>query len=136
VKERRLRLLAEMNITSLADVSFTLMVIFLIAGMSTALSRQQGVDLNLPRVSHPDPQTREGLVISIKADGTLFVGQRQTARPALARVLAEQLAGGRFDRVYLHADESVDYGVVMGVLGVVRDGGISNVGLSALPGEP
>jgi biopolymer transport protein ExbD len=124
-----------MNITSLADVSFTLMVIFLIAGVSSALSRQQGVDLELPRISRPEPQTREGLTISIKDDGTLFVGRRQTIRSALPRVLAEQLATGRFDRVYLEADKRVDYGIVIDVLGVVRDGGISNIGLTALPTE-
>ncbi|MEO0073323.1 MAG: biopolymer transporter ExbD [candidate division WOR-3 bacterium] len=135
MRSRRPKFLAEMNVTSLADVSFTLMVIFLIAGVSSALSRQQGVDLELPRISRPDPQPREGLVISIKADGTLFVGQRQTARSALPRVLSEQLATGRFDRVYLHADRGVSYGVVMDVLGVVRDGGISNIGLAALPAE-
>lgn len=125
-----------MNITSLADVSFTLMVIFLIAGVSSALSRQQGVDLDLPRVSRPDPQTKSGLTISIKADGQLYVGTRMTTRQALPRVLGEQIAAGQYDRVYLHADKNVGYGVVMDVLGVVRDGGISNIGLSALPKEP
>jgi biopolymer transport protein ExbD len=112
------------------------MVIFLIAGMSTALSRQQGVDLELPRVSNPDPQTMAGLVISIKADGQVFVGQRLTTRKALPRVLGEQLAAGQYDRVYLHADKAVDYGTVVDVLGVVREGGITNIGLSALPQEP
>jgi len=133
MKERRPKFLAEMNITSLADVSFTLMIIFLIAGVSTALSRQQGIDLLLPRISNPEPQTRAGLVISVKNDGSIFVDTKLTSLNSLSRVLADRLARGQFDRVYLQADKRVDYGTVMAVLGIVREQGITNIGLTALP---
>lgn len=133
MKERRLKFLAEMNITSLADVSFTLMIIFLIAGISTALSRQQGVDLDLPRTVRPEPQTRAGLVISVKANGEIFVGSKAVSLPGLGKALADQFARGEYDRVYLHADRRVDYGTIIEVLGIVREQGITNIGLTALP---
>jgi biopolymer transport protein ExbD len=133
VKERRLKFLAEMNITSLADVSFTLMVIFLIAGVSTAFSRMQGIDLELPRTSSVQPQPKEGLDVSIQADGSIFVGRKATSLTGLPKALAEQLGRGNYDRVYLRSDKHVDYGTIMQVLGAVRDQGISNIGLVALP---
>lgn len=133
MKERRLKFLAEMNITSLADISFTLMIIFLIAGVSTALSRQQGIDLDLPRTSRPEPQTRAGLVISVRADGQIFVGSKAVSLAGLGKAIADQFARGEYDRVYLHADRRVDYGTIIEVLGVVREQGISNIGLTALP---
>ncbi len=133
MRERRLKFLAEMNITSLADVSFTLMIIFLIAGVSTALSRQQGIELDLPRTQRPQPQTREGLVISVKADGQIFVGTKAVSLAGLGKVLRDQLSRGEYDRVYLHADRRVDYGTVVEVLGIVKEEGISNIGLTALP---
>ncbi len=133
MKGRRLKFLAEMNITSLADVSFTLMIIFLIAGVSTALTRQQGVDLDLPRTSRPEPQLRPGLVISVKADGQIFVGTKLVSRQGLSQALSDQLARGEYDRVYLHADRRVDYGTIMDILGIIREQGISNIGLTALP---
>lgn len=133
MKERRLKFLAEMNITSLADVSFTLMIIFLIAGVSAALSRQQGIDLDLPRTSRPEPQTRAGLVISVKADGQIFVGTKAVSLPGLGKALSDQFARGQYDRVYLHADRRVDYGTIIEILGIVREQGISNIGLTALP---
>jgi biopolymer transport protein TolR len=133
VKERKLKFLAEMNITSLADISFTLMVIFLIAGVSTAFSRNQGVDLELPRTSSVQPQTKEGIEVSIKADGQIFVGKKATNVAGFAKALADQLSRGSYDRVYLRADKSVDYGVIMLVLGDIREQGITNIGLVALP---
>lgn len=122
-----------MNVTSLADVSFTLMIIFLIAGVSTALSRQQGIDLDLPRTTRPEPQTRLGLVISVKADGQIFIGSKAVSREGFSRTLANVLARGEYDRVYLHADRRVDYGTIIELLGIVREQGITNIGLTALP---
>ena len=133
MKERRLKFLAEMNITSLADVSFTLMVIFLIAGVSTAFSRNQGVDLDLPRTSSVQPQNKEGLEVSIKADGVIYVAKKLTTVSGFAKALGEQLSRGTYDRVYLRADKRVDYGTIMSVLGDVREQGITNIGLVALP---
>ncbi len=133
MKERKLKFLAEMNITSLADVSFTLMVIFLIAGVSTAFSRNQGVDLELPRTSSVQPQTREGIEVSIKADGLIYVGKKVTTISGFAKALGDQLGRGSYDRVYLRADKRVEYGTMMLILGDIREQGITNIGLVALP---
>jgi len=122
-----------MNITSLADVSFTLMIIFLIAGVSTALSRQQGIDLDLPKTTKPEPQTRAGLVISIKADKQIFIGSKEVSLQGFSKALASQLAKSEYERVYLHADHRVDYGTIIEVLGLIKEQGISNIGLTALP---
>ncbi|MGB9741584.1 MAG: ExbD/TolR family protein [candidate division WOR-3 bacterium] len=129
----RLKFLAEMNITSLADVSFTLMIIFLIAGVSTALSRQQGIDLELPRTTRPQPQTRAGLIISVKADGQIFIGTKAVLLSGFSKALADQLARNEYSQVYLHADRRVDYGTVIEILGLIREQGITNIGLTALP---
>jgi biopolymer transport protein TolR len=133
VRERRAKFLAEMNITSLADISFTLMVIFLIAGVSTAFSRNQGIDLNLPRTSTVQIQNDQGLDISVKGAAEIYVGKKLVTLAAFPKALGEQLGRGSFDRVYLRADKNVDYGTIMEVLGYVREQGISNIGLVALP---
>jgi biopolymer transport protein TolR len=132
-RERKLKFLAEMNITSLADVSFTLMVIFLMAGVSTAFSRNQGVDLELPRTSSVQPQTKEGIEVSIQTGGQVFVGKKATTVAGFARAFADQLGRGSYDRAYLRADKNVDYGTIMSVLGDIREQGITNIGLVALP---
>jgi len=133
VKERRLKFMADMNITALADVSFALMVIFLIAGVSTAFSRNQGVDLELPRASTVQPQTKEGIEVSIKADGQIFVGKKVTTISGFAKVLGDQLSRGSYDRVYLRGDKHVEYGTMMLILGDIREQGITNIGFVALP---
>ncbi|MEO0051032.1 MAG: biopolymer transporter ExbD [candidate division WOR-3 bacterium] len=132
-RQPRLKFLAEMNITSLADVSFPLMIIFLSAGVSTALSRQQGIDLELPRTSRPQPQPQAGLVISVKADGQIFINTKSVSLTGFGKALAATLAQNEYHQVYLHADRRVDYGTIMEILGIIREQGITNIGLTALP---
>ena len=132
-KERRLKFLAEMNITSLADVSFTLMVIFLIAGVSTAFSRLQSIELDLPRASNLSANPKEGLEVSIQQNGAIYVGRKLVSVAGFPKALGEQWAKGTYDRVYLRADKKIDYGMIIEVLSAVREQGITNIGLVALP---
>lgn len=133
MRRRRLNFMAEMNMTSLADVSFSLMIIFLIAGVSSAIARRQGVELDLPRASTLEPQHRAGLEISVRPDGEIYVDRRRTTRTGFEAALTEQLGRREYDRVYIRADRTVDYGLVMFIIGRVREQGITNIGLVALP---
>jgi len=132
-KDHRLKFMAEMNVSSLADVSFTLMVIFLIAGVSTAFSRLQSIELDLPRASNLTVSPKEGLEVSVRQNGEIYVGRKLTTRAGFPRALGEQWAKGTYDRVFLRSDKKVDYGTIMEVLSMVREQGITAIGLVALP---
>jgi biopolymer transport protein ExbD/biopolymer transport protein TolR len=122
-----LTLNAEINVTSLVDVAFVLLIIFMI----TAPIMQGGVDVQLPRAEARPLQPKEGLIVSIDRGGRIFVDERplgyedfRTAFPAI--VTARRPSG-----VYLRADSRVQYGVVVRVLAVMRSAGVNDVGLVA-----
>lgn len=122
-----LPVMADINVTSLVDVAFVLLIIFMI----TAPIMQGGVDVQLPRAEARPLQAREGLVVSIDRAGQIFVDETalsyedfRTAFPAM--VAARQPSG-----VYLRADRRVDYGQVVRVLAAMRAAGIGDVGLVA-----
>jgi biopolymer transport protein ExbD/biopolymer transport protein TolR len=124
-----LQLNADINVTSLVDVAFVLLIIFMI----TAPIMQGGVDVQLPRAEARPLQPKEGLVVSIDREGRIFVDESpltlddfRAAFPAI--VSARQPSG-----VYLRADSRVDYGQVVRVLAVMRAAGIGDVGLVAEP---
>ena len=122
-----LPLTADINVTSLVDVAFVLLIIFII----TAPIMQGGVDVDLPRAEARPLQPKEGLVVSVDRQGRIFVDETplsfedfRASFPAL--VSARQPSG-----VYLRADRRVDYGQVVRVLAVMRLAGVSDVGLVA-----
>src|SRR3954469_10208193 len=78
--------LSEINVTPLVDVMLVLLIIFMIsAPLLTA-----GVPVELPKTEAGSIQDQsEPLTVSIRADGTIFVGERQVAFTSLAPQLRE-----------------------------------------------
>ncbi len=124
-----LQLNADINVTSLVDVAFVLLIIFMI----TAPIMQGGVDVQLPRAEARPLQPKEGLVVSIDREGRIFVDESPLSladfRAAFPAIVSARQPSG----VYLRADSRVDYGQVVRVLAVMRAAGIGEVGLVAEP---
>lgn len=123
---------ADINVTSLVDVAFTLLVIFII----TAPIMQGGVEVQVPRARAETIASPEGVIVSITRDGTIYIGEAEASweefEPALTDVVRDRQASN----VYLRADEEIDYGRVLQVLGAMRSLDIAAVGLVAEPESP
>ncbi len=118
---------AGINVTSLVDVAFVLLIIFVI----TAPIMQGGVDVQLPRAEARPLQPKEGLVISVDREGRIYVDESPLSyedfRTTFAAIVRRRNPSG----VYLRADERAMYGQVVRVLGVIQAAGINDVGLVA-----
>src|SRR5881392_3524857 len=64
---------SEINVTPLVDVCLVLLIIFMVVTPML----QSDVDVLLPEGPHAEkkPGKEDDLIISVKADGTVFVGQ-------------------------------------------------------------
>lgn len=126
-----LPLAAEINVTSMVDVAFVLLIIFMI----TAPIMQGGVDVQLPRGEARPIEPREGLVITVDQNGGIFVGEDRTPltydefRGAFQALVATRNPSG----VYLHGDGRATYSDVVRVLGVIQASGIDNAGIVLEP---
>ena len=123
--------ISTINVTPLVDVMLVLLVIFMV----TAPILQQGVELELPKETiAPIEGEGEQLVISIDKAGKIYIGQGNLVElPTLGAKLTAILARRQDKRVFIRADKSVQYGVVMGVMGSMRRAGIYKVGLITEP---
>ncbi len=121
-------LISEINITSLADVSITLLVIFII----TAPMMTPGIDVSLPRTDASLPHDEEGITISINENREVYIDNDRVSLDDFAarlKKLLEKKSPGII--VYLRADEKVDYGYVIEVVGQIRKAGAKELGLVA-----
>lgn len=125
---RTRQLISEINITSLADVSITLLVIFMI----TAPMMTPGIDVNLPRTDASLPHDEEGITISVKNTDEIYLDSDRVTVPELEtklkRILRDKPPGVI---VYLRADEKVDYGYVIDIVGRIKKAGVTELGLVA-----
>ena len=124
------RPMAEINIIPLVDVVLVLLIIFMV----TAPLLQTGLELELPKVSSRGIDVAEGVVVDLRADGSIRVGDRAVRSADLEQALAE--AGASTRPVFLRADASLPYGKVAEVLGQARQAGVTNLSLVTEPRAP
>jgi len=121
------RPMAEINVTPLVDVVLVLLIIFMV----TAPFLQGGLEMDLPKVATRGLDVHEGLIVSVRADRTVAVGNRIVALSGFEGALAR--AGASQRPVFLKADQRVPYGVIVDVIARMRRSGVSSLGLVTQP---
>ena len=122
--------LAEINITPMVDVMLVLLIIFMVA----APLMVAGVPVELPNTSAAKvSQTKKPMVVTLAADGQLYIRDEQVSREGLvARLRDIKIAEGD-TVVYVRSDKKNAYGDVMEILGRVGEGGYGRVSLLSQP---
>ena len=121
------RPMAEINVTPLVDVVLVLLIIFMV----TAPFLQGGLEIDLPRVASRGLDVHEGLIVSVRADRMIAVGNSVVANAGFENALAH--AGASQRPVFLKADQRVPYGVVVDLIARMRHAGVTSLGLVTQP---
>ena len=129
-RKRSYSAMADINITSLVDVTLTLLIIF----MLTAPYIQGGVEVNLPEAATRNVVVKEGPVISITNNRQVFFQEQAVDISDLAMMLLPYADQKDEVPVYLRSDEEVPYGFVLKVMAAVEVEGFLN--LSLVTGQP
>ncbi len=121
------RRIAEINITSLVDVTLCLLIIF----MLTAPYIQGGVEVNLPEADTREVIVEEGPVISITQNRQVFFEEEPVTIEDVAVRLRPYLDQKDTLPIYLRADQEIPYGFVLKVMAAVEREGFQNLSLVA-----
>ena len=133
LRDRRAACKPEVNIIPMIDIMFFLLVFFM---MSTLyMVNIKTVDVNLPQAQHAETQMKVTYLVTMKADGSLWLEDKPIAEgELLRRAAAEQRRNPRF-AVVVRADQGMDYGMVIGLLDTLKGAGISKIALAADSGR-
>ncbi len=119
--------MAEINVTPFVDVVLVLLIIFMV----TAPFLQGGLEIDLPRVATRGLDVREGLIVSVRADRTVAVGNSIVPVDRFEDALAQ--AGAAQRPVFLKADRGVPYGTIVELIARMRRVGVASLGLVTQP---
>ena len=101
---------ADINVTSLVDVAFTLLVIFII----TAPILQGGVEVAVPRADVQALTAQDApFFITVMADGRIYMEETEVTLTQLRESLPQLLSVGEIQRVFIRADSLAPYGPVL-----------------------
>jgi biopolymer transport protein ExbD len=123
---------ALINITSLIDVVFLLLLFFVVT--STFLERP-GLDLTLPAASPTEVARRDEVTLELDARGGTWLDGRRVEPNGLEVALKDALAAGGTERVVLEADEQVPHGRVVQAMDAARRAGATGLVVATRPRE-
>ena len=122
--------MAEINVTPFVDVMLVLLVIFMV----TAPMMQSGVEVDLPETkTQPMRMRDEPLILSVKKDGSTFVGRTEVPLEELAVKLGAIFEGRDTKELFLRADKDAAYGKVAQAMAAAREAGASKLGMVTEP---
>ena len=122
----RYKPMSEINVTPMVDVMLVLLVIFMVAAPLLTV----GVPVDLPQTKAPAiTEQKEPLVITISAEGKLFLQNSPIADDELVPRLQAITQNNPSADIYVRGDRAIDYGRVMEVMGMVSSAGFSKVSL-------
>lgn len=135
-KAARRKPMAEINVVPYIDVMLVLLVIFMV----TAPMMTQGIKVDLPDVASGPLSVSENevtLVVSIKADATYYMNvgaeEEAVALPLIAERASKIIQANPDIKVLVEGDESLSYGVVVGLMNILQQAGARSVGLITEP---
>jgi len=129
MESRHRRFLSEINVIPLVDVVLVLLVIFMV----TAPMLHRGLDIHLPTSASNTIHPQERLIITIKQDQKLFLGNDAISLADLRSRLRKSKNANPFVSVYLRADQSIPYGTVVQIMDEVKKANIENLGMVTGP---
>lgn len=129
------RLAAEINVVPYIDVMLVLLVIFMV----TAPLLTQGVKVELPQANSEivGQSDEEPLIVSIKADGSLYINlaeqEKAKSIDVIQKTVAKVIKAKPATSVLVWGDAAVPYGQVVSLMAKLQEAGVSNVGLVTEP---
>jgi biopolymer transport protein TolR len=123
--------MAEINVTPLVDVMLVLLIIFMV----TAPLMQQGVKVDLPD-ANAEPMktaTEERIVLTLAKDGKAYIGKTEVPIDRITDLLSTNEKLKLDKELYLHADQSLPYGLVVKVMAAAKAGGAETLAMVTDP---
>ena len=122
--------ISQINVTPLVDVMLVLLIIFMV----TAPLIQSGVKVDLPRAQAQQMEhAEEKLVLKITKDRKIYLGDTAVDPSRLEQLLLSNARVQKDKEVYLQADRSLPYGLVVQIMATARRAGVESLGMITEP---
>jgi biopolymer transport protein TolR len=125
-RRRRSPAMSEINVTPFVDVMLVLLIVFMV----TAPLLTVGVPVDLPKTRAPAlGQDKEPLSVTIAKNGKIYLQKEVVTEDQLVPKLQAISQNGYDQRIFVRGDQTVDYGRVMVVMGLLASAGFTHIGL-------
>jgi biopolymer transport protein ExbD len=120
------------NITSLIDVIFMLLIFF---AVSSTFLEQPGMKLELPTAKSADISQVKSYILYLAEDGSMRLNENPITLNNLPQTLQAALPQMAEQSLTLYADKNVPHGTVVKVMDTARQAGVKKLVIATTPEE-
>ena len=120
------RIMTDINITPFTDVVLVLLIVFMVA---TPALYESNLKVELPHGTTTTEDTVRDVVVTIDAEGGIYLDVRRVSLEDLGKAMLEMTASGEETRVIVNGDRNVKYDAVIEVMDALARAGVKNPGL-------
>jgi len=117
----------EINMSSLVDVVFLLLIFFMV---TTVFPENSGVIIEKPASEQPSAMNKESIKVKINAGGDLFFQDKPLDIDDLKRVLKTAVENNETQTVVIHADKETKTEILVAVIDAAKASGAKQLGLA------
>jgi len=119
--------IGSINITPMVDVILVLLVIFMV---TANFLKKESININLPKVQAADPNVAESVQVAMTKTGGILLEGKDIQIASLIKNLERESKIKPNMRLTLSADESLPYGKITELMGIIRKAGVTRIALS------
>ncbi|MBS3819330.1 biopolymer transporter ExbD [bacterium] len=117
---------SEPQVVPLCDVLLVLLIIFMVVTPMV----QKGVDVKLPNALNTiEMPENPDVVLSIQTDGTMYVNDDKATKDNLRTLVEEAFLTAGEEKLYLKADQQIEYGKIVDVINILKNAGVEAIGI-------
>lgn len=128
LRDRRSFRKPEVMIIPMIDIMFFLLVFFMLSTLY--MVDLKTISVNMPKVENAQTQTNVNYLITMKADGSLYLEDKPIDEENLIQNAKVQYSRNSNFAVVIRADKNIDYGRIMQLMDKLKSVGITKFGLA------
>lgn len=128
LRDVRNRKIPELNVIPMIDIMFFLLVFFMLSTMY--MIDLKTIPVKLPQAATSTADTSTTFAISLKEDGSIFLGDTQTDLQSLVMQASLEAKNNSNFAIVIRADKNIDYGNVITVIDKLKEAGVHRFGLA------
>lgn len=124
----RLRASPSIDLTPMVDVVFLLVIFFMVS--TTFITMETGLPVDLPSAQTAVAEPSSLPTVTITKDDSIFVGTQPVTQAQLVEVVRKQMADSGYTTVVLRADATVEHGLVVRVMDLIKQAGAKRLAIA------
>ncbi len=117
-----------LDLAPMVDVIFTLVIFFMVS--TTFISLESGLPIDLPQAQGTEAQATDLPTVTITGEGRIYLAGAEVTEASLVAALRPLLSGRETKTVVMRADQSIEYGLPVRVMDLLKRAGAERVAIA------